>query len=331
MQRHLTFLVEKRWMKVNKKMLKPYVGVLLVILCAADIFWLSGLIGRHSYYAQTIVGELLLAVIAVALVLIFRADIKKVFPFGKPETEKAAGTLVFWLGCFIIAIGASSILLVLFPEQMLVTSQQSGMSMGSGIFIVEFILICVLPGICEELAFRGVLQGSLGSIKNKWIVIAIVSVIFGAFHGSVWRFVPTAILGAGMAYLLYETGNMIYNMMFHMINNLMPLLLLRGLSGLFDIYNAPGLRNISEMPAMTGVESMGQLSLMIVGMYMVYGAGAPLLLYMGNYLIHAGEPGYRKGLFPKEKNPLFTVLTVSCFGLMGFGMMLMLVFAVRNM
>ena len=327
----MIFLEEKRWMKVNKKTLKPYVGVILVILCAVDIFWLSGLVGRHSYILQTIVGELLLAVIAVALVFIFRADIRAVFPFSKPETEKAAGTLVFWLGCFVTAIVASLIMVCLFPEQMMETTQQSGLAIGDGIFVAEFILICVLPGICEELAFRGVLQGSLKNIKNKWIVIAIVSVIFGAFHGSVWRFVPTAILGAGMAYLLIETGNMLYNMLFHMINNLVPLLLVRGLNGLFDIYDLQGLRAISEMPNVAGMDSIRQVSLMIVGMYLVYGAGAPLLLYMGNYLIHAGEPGYQKGLFPKEKNPLFTVLTASCFGLMGFGMFLILLFMVRNM
>lgn len=116
-----------------------------------------------------------------------------------------------------------------------------------------------------------------------------------------------------------------------MINNLVPLLLVRGLNGLFDIYDLQGLRAISEMPNVAGMDSIRQVSLMIVGMYLVYGAGAPLLLYMGNYLIHAGEPGYQKGLFPKEKNPLFTVLTASCFGLMGFGMFLILLFMVRNM
>lgn len=313
---------------MNKKILKPYVGVLLVILCAVDIFWLSGVIGKHSSVLQSIVGEVLLAVIAVALVLIFRADIREVFPLRKPEIEKAAGTLVLWIGFFIIAILASSVMLVMFPEQMLRETQGAGLQIGGRTFIVEFILICVLPGICEEMAFRGVLQGSLKSIKNKWIVIAIVSIIFGAFHGSVWRFLPTAILGIGMAYLLYETGNMLYNVMFHMVNNLIPLLLSRWL---YRIYDMPGIQNFSDMPNMAGAEALGQLSFMIVGMYMIYGAGAPLLLYMGNYLIHAGEPGYRKGLFPREKTPLFAVLTASCFGMIGFGIFLMLLSALMIM
>lgn len=65
--------------------------------------------------------------------------------------------------------------------------------------------------------------------------------IFGAFHGSIWRFFPTAILGMAMAYLLAETGNMVYNIMFHAINNLLPLVLMFGMQWLMDgLYQVAG-------------------------------------------------------------------------------------------
>ena len=37
-----------------------------------------------------------------------------------------------------------------------------------------------------------------------------------------------------------------------------------------------------------------------VAMYIMYGGAVPLLIYVGNYLIHSGETGYENGLFPRK-------------------------------
>ena len=45
------------------------------------------------------------------------------------------------------------------------------------------------------------------------------------------RFLPTALLGAALTYLMVETENMIYPALFHFINNFFPTLL-SGITGL---------------------------------------------------------------------------------------------------
>lgn len=299
---------------MNKKTLRPYVAIIAVVLFAVDIFWLPNVLVRWLGGGTSFVCEALLVVISVLLVLAFRGDLREVFPFRMPDGVKIAGTLVLWFGCFMTAMIVTLFVAWLFPEQMTKMLESGQMGLGESPFLLEFAMICITPAICEELSFRGVIMGSLKGIKNKWIVIAIVSVLFGAFHGSFLRFFPTALLGVGMGYLLFETGNMVYNMLFHMVNNMIPLIMLHLLNRFLQIEGM-------GQAVSAGSQSM-EIGLMPLAVYMMYGAGVPLLIYMGNYLIHAGEPGYRRGLFPKEKTVSLTAVTASCFGLGAFGCLL---------
>lgn len=77
-------------------------------------------------------------------------------------------------------------------------------------FIISFVIVSISPAICEEAVFRGVVMHSFDNGKNKWIAIVVTGLIFGAFHGNIWRFVPTALLGIMLGYIVYETDNIIY-------------------------------------------------------------------------------------------------------------------------
>ena len=40
---------------------------------------------------------------------------------------------------------------------------------------------------------RGVILHSLKSLKREWLIVLVMGILFGLFHGSLWRFVPTAV------------------------------------------------------------------------------------------------------------------------------------------
>jgi membrane protease YdiL (CAAX protease family) len=77
------------------------------------------------------------------------------------------------------------------------------------IFIINLIIIAILPGIGEELLFRGVLQKQMGlMLKNPIIAIWISAIIFSAIHLQFEGFLPRVALGAVLGYLYYWTGNL---------------------------------------------------------------------------------------------------------------------------
>ena len=87
-------------------------------------------------------------------------------------------------------------------------------------FIVNLIMIAVLPAIGEELMFRGGVQRSLNKAFNSpHLAIWLTAIIFSAIHVQFYGFIPRMLLGAGFGYLYYFSGSMWYAIFAHFLNN----------------------------------------------------------------------------------------------------------------
>lgn len=286
-------------MEENRKTLKVYHGIIMLILSAVCVFFVSPILGANLGLYGTLLNEILLLVLAVALTAVVRGDFKQVFPIHKPKLSAVFGTILLWIGSFLAIMIITMIIAYFFPEEVIGVSQGLGMEFASLTFIISFVIVSISPAICEEAVFRGVVMHSFDNGKNKWIAIVVTGLIFGAFHGNIWRFVPTALLGIMLGYIVYETDNMIYGALFHAINNAMPLLSIFAMKSMYsnEMFQ-------SQMSTMTD----SGIPLISIGMYVMYGAAIPLLLTIGNYLIHKGTKHAKNSLFAKEERMKLVVL-----------------------
>ncbi|TDQ09557.1 CPBP family intramembrane glutamic endopeptidase [Pedobacter metabolipauper] len=86
--------------------------------------------------------------------------------------------------------------------------------------LINLFMIALLPGIAEELMFRGGIQRSFTKIvKNPHVAIWISAVIFSAIHFQFYGFFPRLLLGAGFGYLYFWSGSLWYAMFAHFLNN----------------------------------------------------------------------------------------------------------------
>ena len=295
----------------NRKTLKVYHGIIMLILSAVCVFFVSPILGANLGLYGTLLNEILLLVLAVALTAVVRGDFKQVFPIHKPKLSAVFGTILLWIGSFLAIMIITMIIAYFFPEEVIGVSQGLGMEFASLTFIISFVIVSISPAICEEAVFRGVVMHSFDNGKNKWIAIVVTGLIFGAFHGNIWRFVPTALLGIMLGYIVYETDNMIYGALFHAINNAMPLLSIFAMKSMYsnEMFQ-------SQMSTMTD----NGIPLISIGMYVMYGAAIPLLLTIGNYLIHKGTKHAKNSLFAKEERMKLVVLLLisGAFLVVGF-------------
>ncbi len=89
-----------------------------------------------------------------------------------------------------------------------------------GNFLLAFVVIAILPGIGEELLFRGMLQPELQrATGNIHAAIWISAILFSAIHLQFFGFVPRMLLGVLFGYLYYWSGNIVVPMLAHFINN----------------------------------------------------------------------------------------------------------------
>jgi membrane protease YdiL (CAAX protease family) len=81
------------------------------------------------------------------------------------------------------------------------------------------IFLCVLPAVCEETAFRGLLLGGLSMRWRKLPAIAVSAIFFAVFHVYWFRFVPTAVLGVLLGLCTLYTRSLVPAMLWHALNN----------------------------------------------------------------------------------------------------------------
>ena len=84
-------------------------------------------------------------------------------------------------------------------------------------WVVLVLGLAVVPGFCEELLFRGLLQRALGS---RWWAIVVASVAFGAYHLDPHHVLPTVLLGLTFGWLAARTGATDVAIVAHVVNNL---------------------------------------------------------------------------------------------------------------
>ena len=87
-------------------------------------------------------------------------------------------------------------------------------------FPATLIIVAVLPAVCEEWAFRGVIQPLAAKWTGNvhagiWMAAFLFSAVHLQFHG----FLPRMILGAGLGYLTVYSGSLWPAMMAHGFNN----------------------------------------------------------------------------------------------------------------
>lgn len=87
------------------------------------------------------------------------------------------------------------------------------------------LLLVVLPAVVEEIFFRGVLLSGLENLRAPLRVV-LTALAFGLFHGSFFRLLPTALLGALLALATLATGSIFPAMLWHGLHNGLGLVLI---------------------------------------------------------------------------------------------------------
>ena len=84
------------------------------------------------------------------------------------------------------------------------------------------VIFAVTPALCEEAVFRGVLLSGTRESGSAIRIALLNGLVFGVFHvsfESVFRFLPTAWLGAVLAWAVLTTSSIWVGTLMHFVNN----------------------------------------------------------------------------------------------------------------
>ena len=221
------------------------------------------------------VTELIILAAAIIPALLYKWDLKEVFPLDVPSPRQITGVCILWFGSYVAVTAVSSIIIYFFPQGLWEVSRYITELFRSTPFPVTLFIAAVMPAVCEEALHRGLIQYTFGTQK-KWVLVLAMGLIFGLFHLDPYRFLGTAILGAVMTYIMAETNNLVLPMLFHLINN--------SFSTFATFVNDPT----------TTAEAVG-MPLASVGAFLIFTAVTPFLFVIGTRFLKSKGANKQNG------------------------------------
>lgn len=222
----------------------PAFGMLVLALLFPTQFVMLGVLGRLQPQATALwmVGAMAVFTIILFLVLPVAAVLGRgfalipTFALRRPSWSAACGGVLLGVGLWPL-VALSLWLLSNWRAWMLGTEAtawsnqvvQLALQQTSGWAElpkpVLVLCLAIVPAVCEEWFFRGLLLQSLRQKNRDWVAIVLSGLAFGLFHFVVessvapLRFFVTAALGMVLAWVCLRSGSLWPGILLHAINN----------------------------------------------------------------------------------------------------------------
>ncbi len=186
--------------------------------------WFGEQLGLRGSIIVNLVGIFLGG--AAFLLERYRLDPIEALSLRRPHWSAWPATLIGAPSLLVLGIGLSEVVnRWIFPvPESIIEAFGRGLTLDVSLWQLTFFL-AVLPGILEEIAFRGVLLHGLRKALRSPIGAALAcGAIFGLFHVSLFRIIPTGVLGIALAAVVIRTGSIYPAMLWHFLNNAMAIL-----------------------------------------------------------------------------------------------------------
>lgn len=179
----------------------------------------------------TVVLQHLLLFIITPVIFIYLFFGRKFFEYLSVSPVRSTDIWYFlgWLFCLypfmsVVALWMSFLPL---PEWMMMMDEDYSETLSGvlkmehfGDLMVSLLIAAVLPGLGEELLFRGIIQKELSRLfVNPHLAIWLTAFVFSILHFQVTGFFPKMMIGLVLGYAYFFTKNFWIPVILHMMNN----------------------------------------------------------------------------------------------------------------
>jgi sodium transport system permease protein len=185
------------------------------------LLWFLGSIGQQASmtWGMLFTQIVLLAGPALVAVLYLGLPLRRTLSMRDPHPADLLLAVVAGLGLPAIGLTLSALQDPIVPVPDAFAQQMREAVLGDHSLLVVLATFALLPAICEEILFRGAIQGMLRRSLPPLALCLLVGILFGAFHLSVSRALPTGALGALLAYAALRTRSLAVPIVMHALNN----------------------------------------------------------------------------------------------------------------
>lgn len=150
-----------------------------------------------------------------------KLDLRETFRLRLPRPDFIWIVLVFFVG---IEFSIGTILYVQnqifpIPRGLLESLEKLTKVAQSYPFPLVLLVVALLPSICEELTFRGIILSGMLRGSRPWTAAILTAAMFAVFHVSLHRFLPVFLIGLAAAFLVIQSCSLVPAMLLHFLHN----------------------------------------------------------------------------------------------------------------
>ncbi|MCC7528676.1 MAG: CPBP family intramembrane metalloprotease [Candidatus Melainabacteria bacterium] len=185
------------------------------------LFYFGQLLSLWNIMASLVITQIFLILCpALAFLRYTKSPVRETLSFKRPPARFVIAALCLGFATVVLSMLILTVQTKFLPYSEEYAKQMQLMVMPPGRPLWQIILVAALiPALCEEIFFRGVLQGILRKNLPKQKLIIVIGILFGIFHLSMFRILPTGILGILLAYLTLASGSIFPSMCLHFMHN----------------------------------------------------------------------------------------------------------------
>jgi len=228
---------EKPWKDIFKKKAKggfnPINTLFFVALLVVVVFYgtvpLMLAVTREQIGRAILVSELGFFLLPAFLwTLALRVPLRDAFQLRLPSRRGLLGTLLLALGGWAVGLTVGAVLSHFqgardYSEQLgELLGKHGPLSMGAAILLVG-----LLPAVCEEACFRGVVLTGLARSGSRTFAVVGSALAFGVFHVNPYHVAAAATLGLVLGYAAYESRSLLPGVLMHFVNNGFQMVMVR--------------------------------------------------------------------------------------------------------
>jgi sodium transport system permease protein len=202
-------------------------AALLMAICFLLMFYGGQVAQAQDALSGVLISQLFCIVgPAIGCLALLQQPLLKTLSLVRPRLVYIVAALLLSPAVALLSIGIGSVQnsFLPIPESYAKAFTDMVIQPGRPLWLV-IAVFALLPGICEELLFRGALQGLLRKKLSPKYLIPTVGIAFGLFHLSTFRFLPTATMGVVLSALTVLSASIFPSMILHGLHNSLLILI----------------------------------------------------------------------------------------------------------
>lgn len=196
-------------------------------------FYLGGYLQKIDIIKGLVASEYLLLLLPT-LILVWRLklDWRNTLSIRPPTIKPVVAAILLgttsWAVLGLPVMWTQEVILPQPPQFVEMMEKTLGLNANTIPIWQMLFIFAFTPAVCEETLFRGLLLAGFRRSMNKWPAIILTAICFGIFHVSIYRIIPTAVIGIVAGVLVYESRSIWPGILFHFLHNGLSILVARG-------------------------------------------------------------------------------------------------------